>query len=130
MANISITVDTESKEVSVSVDGSKIDNVHDIRVFTESSGFFGVDISTLEEMDNLTKVTHLVANFNHNDVGEGCTAPVDSQYDDLYTYTENRLHKDAPPKSTKKKKDDKDKKKKDSEADLKSLIDICGELIK
>lgn len=61
MAEINISVNTESKEVVVSVDGKKISDVYDVCIYTEKSGYFGVDIKTLEQMDNLTKIMHLVA---------------------------------------------------------------------
>lgn len=66
MAQISINVDTESKEVSVSVDGKVVEAVHDVCIYTENSGYFGVDIKTMEQMNNLTKIMHLVAKNQKN----------------------------------------------------------------
>ena len=62
MAIIEITVDTSKKTVVAKVDNKKISNVHDIHVFTETSGFFGVDIAQVEDVGDLKKITRLVAN--------------------------------------------------------------------
>ena len=61
MAIIEITVDTSKKTVVAKVDNKKISNVHDIHVFTETSGFFGVDIAQVEDVGDLKKITRLVA---------------------------------------------------------------------
>ncbi len=61
MAQINISVDTTEKTVSVKVDDKKISDIHDIHVFTEKSGFFGVDIAQVEDLGDLKKITRLVA---------------------------------------------------------------------
>ena len=61
MAILEITVDTSKKTVVAKVDNKKISNVHDIHVFTETSGFFGVDIAQVEDVGDLKKITRLVA---------------------------------------------------------------------
>lgn len=61
MAQINISVDTTEKTVSVKVDDKKVSDIHDIHVFTEKSGFFGVDIAQVEDLGDLKKITRLVA---------------------------------------------------------------------
>ncbi len=61
MAIIDVTVDTGKKTVSVKVDNKKVSDVHDVHIFTEISGFFGVDIAQVEDLGDLKKITRLVA---------------------------------------------------------------------
>jgi len=61
MSNVVINVDTSNKTVSVSVDGKAVENVSDISVYSELTGYFGVDIGIREEMGDLKKVTRLIA---------------------------------------------------------------------
>ena len=61
MAKINITVDTTEKTVAVDVDGKKLPDIHEAHVYTEAGGFFGVDVVTVEEHNDLRTVTRLVA---------------------------------------------------------------------
>lgn len=61
MAKVVIDVDTSKKTVGVKVDGKSVSDVRDITIFTEKSGFFGVDIAMSEDLGDLRKVTRLVA---------------------------------------------------------------------
>ncbi len=61
MAKINIDIDTSKKTVAVKVDDKKVPDVHDVHVFTEISGFFGVDIAQVEDLGDLKKITRLVA---------------------------------------------------------------------
>jgi len=65
MAKVEISVDTESKKVSVTVDGKKVSSVNSVYVCTEEAGYFMLDISQSEEIDESTrKVTMISAGKN------------------------------------------------------------------
>lgn len=62
MAIINIEIDTSKKDVKVTADGKKVNNVRDIVVYTELSGYFGVDIAMIEDAgEDLKKISRLCA---------------------------------------------------------------------
>lgn len=64
MAKIEISVDTEKRTVEAKVDGKKVQNLGDIVIYSEEgAGFFGVDITQFEKLDDSTrKMTRISAN--------------------------------------------------------------------
>ena len=81
VAKVEISVDSESKAVSISVDGKKVSNVHYVSVYTEESGYFGLSITSMldESKDGgLKKMIHLMASDNEdfkNKYGKGKILP-------------------------------------------------------
>lgn len=68
MAKVEITVDTESKEVVAKIDGKKVGSIGGIYISTEESGYFCLDISQYEMIDETTrKVTTISADRNVED---------------------------------------------------------------
>lgn len=76
MAKINIDIDTSKKTVSVKVDDKKIPDVHDVHIFTEVSGLFGVDIAQVEDIGDLKKITRLVATKDDSDGITVTTEPI------------------------------------------------------
>ena len=61
MAKVSITVDTEKKEVEVTVGSQKIDNVSDVYISTDAGGYFGLEICQRGELEGMRQTTRLYA---------------------------------------------------------------------
>lgn len=62
MAKISIEVDTAKKEIDVTVDGKKMEQVMNVYLSTLEAGYFSVEVSQAEDVDKSTrKVTRLMA---------------------------------------------------------------------
>ncbi len=79
MAKIEISVDTEKRTVKATIDGKKFSNLSDAHIFSEEGGFFAIDLSQVEVLDDSTrKVTRVVANKDR----EGSVAS--EEYPGLY----------------------------------------------
>ena len=67
MAKVNIEVDTSAKTVNMVVDGQTLSNVKDIMIFynedapTDSFDRLNMDIRMIEKMEDMRKVTKLVA---------------------------------------------------------------------
>lgn len=75
MAKVNISVDTESKECNVSIDGQTIDNVTSVGIYKESYSrsdpsdvYMDISITTKAENNNgVMKYTNYVANAQDNE---------------------------------------------------------------
>lgn len=61
MAKVDISIDTSKKNVDVKVDGKSVKDVHSIYIYTEETGYFSMEISQREDMEDMKKITRLVA---------------------------------------------------------------------
>jgi len=82
MAMINIEVDTSKKAVSVSVDGKKVSNVAEIYIASQGD-YFGVSVTSLEDGEDLRKVTRLVASEDGNLKEEICESAFSKLQSDL-----------------------------------------------
>ena len=90
MAKVNITVDTDEKTVEVKVDGEVQDSVSYVGISSEESGYFGIDISMISDVDKtMRKVTRLVAS-KESQTGEVSK----SKYKGLYKVEEDILTAD------------------------------------
>jgi len=60
-STINISVDAKNKKVSVSVNGETLENVTDIHVYTEESGYFGLEVVQREMVGDFHKVSRIMA---------------------------------------------------------------------
>lgn len=62
MAKVVISVDTIKEEANLTIDGKPLINVHTVYLYTKESGYFGLEISSIETIANISKLTKLFTN--------------------------------------------------------------------